>query len=570
MRVEYDKQTDDWLLQQYVLSRNQEAFAVLVRRYGPMVWGVCRRIVRHTQDAEDAFQATFAVLARKSRSIRRRRMIGSWLHQVARRIALRARATSNRRELAMPVVVTETIAEAVASQATSDHAEVLDDEIARLPAILRVPIILCYLEGLTNREAAERLGCPEGTIVSRLARGRDKLRLGLTRRGVVLGGTAAIATLLSEAGSAAPLLPGLSQSALACGLLPATGAISGGAILSVGAARLATEALQTLARRTLIGYAMLVACCAVGIAAFAGLALSLGLPLGGRLVNNDALGEGANRGVRRPALSLERIWQGEDLEFVGGATAAEHAALSQDCRWVVDGQSIRFKWQDVTMFSADFRIDSSRQPYAIDVQSGDSPAIPEGSVSRGAFLLNGIALEVCTAHADGERPEFVRAGIVTPPAPDRPAVRAGLVGYSRLRRLNRSFEADDLQGKWVIERLEAGGEEMPLDAQTRQGANFDNGTYTISLVVGGNASEMSGTFVLDPARPARFLKMRPTGGQSFLCLYEIEGDTLRLAVAAPGAARPEKFKTEPGQLHMSWVLRRAKPPGPDGSAPRPP
>jgi len=567
MRVEYDKQTDDWLLQQYVLSRNQEAFAVLVRRYGPMVWGVCRRIVRQTQDAEDALQATFAVLARKARSIRRRRSIGGWLHQVARRIALRARATSSRREVVMPVAITDKAVEPVVGQAVVDHTEVLDDEIARLPTLLRLPIILCYLEGLTNREAADRLGCPEGTIVSRLARGRDKLRLGLTRRGVVLGGTTAVAALLAETGSAGPLLPGLLQSALACGLLPATGVISGGSILSVGAARLATEALQTLARRTLAGFAVLIACGTLGIAAVAGLTLSLGLPLGGRLVHNDALGQLADRGAAQPVLSLEGVWQGEDLEFIGGATPAEHATLSQDCRWVVVAQSIRFKWQDVTIFSADFQIDSSHQPHTIDLELTDPPA---RAARSGAFRLNQTALEVCTAEPAGQRPDKIRAGIVTPPAGDQPVTRAGLVGYSRLRRLDRSFEAEDLQGKWVAEHFEAGGEDSPIAVQVRDWARFDNGTYKLSHFQGGNVVEFGGTFMLDPAHPATFLEMRPNPEQSFLCLYEIEGDTLRLAVAAPGAARPEKFKTEPGQLHMSWVFRRPKPPGPDGPEARPP
>jgi RNA polymerase sigma factor (sigma-70 family) len=572
MRVEYDKQNDDWLLQQYVQSRDQEAFAVLVRRYGPMVWGVCRRIVRHTQDAEDALQATFAVLARKARSIRRQRTIGSWLHQVARRIALRARATVNRRDVVMPVVATITAAvEPVVGAAAVDHTELLDDEIARLPKLLRLPIILCYLEGLTNREAAERLGCPEGTIVSRLARGRDKLRLGLVRRGVIIGGTAGLTTLLAESGSAAPLLPELAQAALACGQLPANGALVSGSVLSAGAARLATETLRALSLRSLAGVAAIIVCAAVGLATLASLFLALGVPLGGQLVHNDALGKSADGGGTVTGLSLDGVWQAEDLEFIGGDTPAEHSALSADCRWVITGRTIRFKWQDVIDHVGDFEINASYQPFSIDIgPTATLSTTLSGAVLRGAVRLDRSALEVCTAADNGRRPNFVRAGCVSRTPDDTRKVRIGLVGYARLRRLDRSLEAEELQGKWVLQHLEAGGEEYPIDDQGRQGARFDNGTYRLYHVANGNVLEIPGTFTLDPTQPARFMQMAPSAGEPFQCLYEIEGDTLRLAGAAPGSPRPDKFKTKPGQLHMFWVFRRASSTRVDGPTPRPP
>jgi RNA polymerase sigma factor (sigma-70 family) len=572
MRVEYDKQNDDWLLQQYVQSRDQEAFAVLVRRYGPMVWGVCRRIVRHTQDAEDALQATFAVLARKARSIRRQRTIGSWLHQVARRIALRARATVNRRDVVLPVAATITAAvEPVVGAPAVDHTELLDDEIARLPKLLRLPIILCYLEGLTNREAAERLGCPEGTIVSRLARGRDKLRLGLVRRGVIIGGTAALTTLLAESGSAAPLLPELAQAALACGRLPATGALAGGSILSAGAARLATEALRALSLRSLAGVSVIIACGIVGLATLAGMFLPVAVPLGGQLVHNDALGQPAGSGGTPTGLSLEGVWQADDLEFIGGDTPAEHAALSADCRWVISGKTIQFKWQDVIEHAGDFQTDTSCRPYAIDVVPTATLSTALSSAQlRGVFLLDRSALEVCTSTGNARRPDFVRPGRVSPKTDDNRKVRIGLVGFARLRRLDRSFEAENLQGKWVLQHMEAGGDVWPLDEQRRQGARFDNDAYTLYHVQDGKVFEIPGTFTLDPTQPARFMEMAPSGGEPFQCLYEIEGDTLRLAGAAPGFPRPEKYKTEPGQPQMSWIFRRAGSKAVDSPTARPP
>lgn len=562
MRVEYDDQTDDWLLQQYVLSRNQDAFAVLVRRYGPMVWGICRRIVRHTQDTEDALQATFAVLARKARSIRRQRTIGGWLHQVARRIALRARANSNRRNAVMPVAVSITAVEPAVEpaipKAAVDHSDILDDEISRLPVLLRLPIILCYLEGLTNRQAAERLGCTEGTVVSRLARGRAKLRLGLTRRGVILGGMAALTAFLAEIVSAAPLPPELSQKALACGLLPPKGSVFGGSILTAGASRLADATLKAMNQSRFVGYVALIAC-VLGLTGVVLRTAGLALPFGGRLFQFGVQGQPGDPARNATNLQIAGIWQGEDLEFVGGATPDEHAELSRDCRWVVSGQKIQFKWKDAIVLSAGFQMDSSSTPNAIDIRPTDPQPRPGGETLLGAFRRDLSVLEVCTAEVAGRRPGNIRAGIVATPEGDATEIRAGLVGYAKLRRIDRSIEAEELQGKWVLEHMEASGTDYALDDQRRQGALFDNGSYTLYHVQDGNVLEIRGTYTLDPSRPAEFMEMNPLGGQSFSCLYQIEGDTLRLVGAAPGSARPKEFKTEPGQMHMSWVFRRAKP-----------
>src|SRR5258708_4088073 len=155
MLVESPEQSDDRLLQAYLISKDQDAFAVLVQRYGPMVWGICRRILRHTHDAEDAFQATFAVLVRKAPSIRKKRALGGWLHQVARRAGLRAGAKASGQEDTVDASILVSLERApVATEKDSaviEQTAILDEEIARLPESLRMPVIMCYLQGLTNR-----------------------------------------------------------------------------------------------------------------------------------------------------------------------------------------------------------------------------------------------------------------------------------------------------------------------------------------------------------------------------------------------------------------------------------
>jgi RNA polymerase sigma-70 factor (ECF subfamily) len=565
MLVASEELSDDRLLGDYVLSRNQESFAVLVRRYGPLVWGVCRRTAGHTHDAEDAFQATFAVLARKAASIRRRRSIGAWLHQVARRIALRVRTTSLRGKTAMDSLVTGLESRPSADAAAADRDEMLDDEIGRLPESLRLPIVMCYLQGLTNREAGERLGCPEGTIVSRLARARDLLRLRLVRRGIVLGSAAAVASLLTEAGSAAPLAPSLAQAALRCGLLSATRGAASGGILSAGAARLAEEMIGTLSRRSLLLRSGLLA------GGIGSLALVVGIR--GCIENTgtrrDAAGAGLNLALSgapdqglnpniASATPLDGIWEGEDLEFVGGSDPAEHDQRSRLARWVVAAGMIRFKWQDQPLLAARFSADPSSHSGAIDYTITEGPQEMLLSSLPGLFEVRDQTLEVCSAAAGDDRPESIKTGLVDAPGDDAVTIRVGLAGYARLRRLDRSLEAEDLQGKWVLQQMEAGGQEMPIDRQGRQAAAFHDYRYVLYLVNNDAVLELGGTYTLDAAQPARFLEMHPEGGgDAMKCLYEIEGDTLRLCMAAPGGPRPAEFKTMPNQNHMSMRLKRA-------------
>jgi RNA polymerase sigma factor (sigma-70 family) len=184
-------------------NAGQAAFEEVVRRHGPMVLGVCHRILADRQAAEDAFQATFLVLALKAHSVRKRESLGPWLHGVAARVAHRARVLERRRR------ETELPAESLALTRTdgrdSEQAEVrsiLDEELERLPEKYRRPVVLCYLEGQTQEEAARVLGWTKGTVSGRLARAKDLLRGRLARRG--LASTAAFvgAYLAPESASA--------------------------------------------------------------------------------------------------------------------------------------------------------------------------------------------------------------------------------------------------------------------------------------------------------------------------------------------------------------------------------
>src|SRR5262249_43703052 len=176
------------LLQRWSARRDAAAFEVLLWRHGPMVLGLCRRLLRDPRDVEDPFQATFLALVRRAGAIRRPEAIrrgeagGSWLFRVAYRAALRARAEAPRARPLDPRALEGVAAGPGPEPGRDELRAVLDEEVSRLPARYRVPLILCYFQGKTNDEAARELGCAAGTVASRLGRRRRRVAVRLGRR----------------------------------------------------------------------------------------------------------------------------------------------------------------------------------------------------------------------------------------------------------------------------------------------------------------------------------------------------------------------------------------------------
>jgi RNA polymerase sigma factor (sigma-70 family) len=196
--------TDGQLLERFAAERQETAFEALVWRHGTMVLNVCRRLLRRPQDAEDAFQATFLLLVRKAGSIHKRESVGSWLYKVAYRVALRARHAETRRAQREPQGLEFPAAEPDDHLLWRDLRPLLDEEVNRLPEKYRRAVVLCYLSGKSTEEAAAQLGCPRGTVLSRLAWARARLRGRLARRGLAPTAAALAAVLSEKAASAAP------------------------------------------------------------------------------------------------------------------------------------------------------------------------------------------------------------------------------------------------------------------------------------------------------------------------------------------------------------------------------
>ena len=253
---------DPLLLERFASGQEEAAFAALVRRHGPLVWGVCWRLLRQQQDAEDAFQATFLLLARKAGSLKRPEALGPWLHGVATRTALKARTGAARRRACERQAAAPAVGPAD-DAVWRDLRPLLDEAVGGLPEKYRVPFVLCYLEGRTVTEVAERLGCPRGTVATRLAWARGRLRARLARRGVALSAAVLTTALARGAAPAAVPAPLTWKTAEAAWGLAANGAATAGA--SATAVALAKGVLNAMfLTKGKVGVAVLVAASAVG------------------------------------------------------------------------------------------------------------------------------------------------------------------------------------------------------------------------------------------------------------------------------------------------------------------
>jgi RNA polymerase sigma factor (sigma-70 family) len=376
--------TDKLLLERFTRQKDEAAFAALVRRHGPMVLGVCQRILHNLNDAEDAFQATFVVLVRKSGSLTRPELLANWLYGVACRTALNAKAELTRRR-ACEIQVVNMPAEVTDEVDWHDLRQVLDEEVNRLPEKYRVPFVLCYLEGKTNAEASQQLGCPKGTILSRLARARERLRVRLIRRGLVVS-AGLFAVLLTENITSAILPAALADATVKAAIQFAVGKAATTGIVSVKVAALTTGVLRTMFLAKLKTVAMLV--------------LLLGLLCGVAALLRDRAGA-----VQPRQQKASDAWKDEDKKKLQGTwytvsvqshgmKVPEERILAKDVRLVVKGDQWTLKeMQGDADKEFTVRLDSGKKPKAINIvyQTGEN----KGKTSLGIYELDGNTLRVC-------------------------------------------------------------------------------------------------------------------------------------------------------------------------------
>jgi RNA polymerase sigma factor (sigma-70 family) len=388
--------TDGQLLGAFLEQRDEAAFAALVRRHGPMVLGVCCRVVGHHHDAEDAFQTTFLVLARKASSVVPREMLGNWLHGVAYQTARKARAMSIKQRAREKQVVRLPEPAAPPPDPGDDLSSLLDRELGQLPAKYRLPIVLCDLEGQTRKEAARRLGWPEGTVSSRLARGRALLGRRLARRGVVAG---LLALGVAQQATSAALPPALLAATVTGAALVASGRMLAPGTFSAKVVALTQEVLKSM----LLAKLKLTATLVLLLGLLGGVAgLLLTAPPQPAAAQQPPLFP-ANHGPDSPKsrdapqeksiqgnwtlLRVERDGRGLKVE----AGSVELVVTNQFLIWKEQGQDRGFT----------YKLDPAKGPGQIDLTSLVEGA-DKGRLIRGIYALEGDRLMIC--ESDGARP----------------------------------------------------------------------------------------------------------------------------------------------------------------------
>ena len=369
------------LLRAFADRADQAAFAELVRRHGGLVLGVCRRVLDDAPDADDAFQAVFLVLARKAGSVRSPERLGNWLYGVAVRCAKRAKARAARRR-ARELPMTERPGPGGDPADWRDVRPVLDEEIARLPEKLRAVVVLCELEGVSRADAAAKLGVPEGTVSSRLARGKDALRRRLVKRGVALSAVG-VGVLLTRAAPAA-VSPGLAAQTVSAAIGFAAG---GAATAGAAAAGLATTEIKLM---------------------FWMKALKVGLAA----AVVAAAGGGAAVGYARLAAAAEDKKSDKDkLQGEWKVLSVKVGGNDAELRDEVVGQKMTFREDKMTLtrksngyFEATYTLDPSKDPKQADFTVLVGPEADKGKVAAAIYKLDGAKLTLHLSHPGQDRP----------------------------------------------------------------------------------------------------------------------------------------------------------------------
>jgi RNA polymerase sigma factor (sigma-70 family) len=593
-----DEPSDGQLLGRFLAQRDEGAFATLMRRHGPVVLAVCQRVLRNLHDAEDAFQATFLVLARKGASVRKHHSLAAWLHRVALNLARTASATAAQRQAREREVVPIPATDTVDDVASRDWQQLLHEEVDRLPKKYRVPVILCHFKGATHDEAARQLGWPLGTVSGRLARARGMLRTRLARRGLALT-TAGLAAMLTAEASAVvpPALLGLT-------LRAAVSFAAGGAV-SAGVVALAKGALQTMTATKLM--LVLLVLSAVGL-------LGSLFALGGS-AREGPRGDDSAPGVialRAPVapprekkesdMAESEPVRVEGLEFVALIPkripvpdgAARDVALGLRITnisdkpltisvfdvilpWIVNtvdgvklGAELRRKdtpkhLPPVTLapgkswtWQPRARLDRTTDRATLRLSGPDGLGAPGGwSISTLKVGKHRLSIAYHNSNAkQGDVPLWV--GKATTKEVEFEIVENREPGEKPAAKPVEDAAKGDLEklrGTWRLVAAEEGGKPLPP-------ANFGRNTHWVFSGADGTFKSgkrvMSGTVTLDPAKDPKWIDLTLGKDMVLQGIYELKGDTLRVFLLPAGSGRPTEFKTREGAPQTIGTYERVK------------
>jgi RNA polymerase sigma factor (sigma-70 family) len=565
--------TDGQLLTDYISGLDGASLAALVHRHGPMVWGVCRRMLRNYHDAEDAFQATFLVLIRKAASIESRELLANWLYGVVHQTAMKARATAakrNERERQL----TEMPEPAVADPGIwRDLQPQLDEELSRLPRMYRVVIVLCDLEGKTRKEVARQLNCPEGTVAGRLARARAILAKRLSRRGVVVSGVWLGALVSAQAASA-----GLPM-AVACSMIKTATLVALGqevaAAVSPRVAALITGVTKAMFRSKI--KRLLATALVVGLA-LGGAGVGAGLLSGPAAVARQSRGGGQDyppvltstqeenkqapdkqgekpnppaADAKRDMANLQGTWRVVDTEEQGYNIYDKELKET----FVVKGRTMTYLQDGKVQVTMTITLDPTKSPPAIILEFTDGGE--KSHKNYAVYKLDGDTLKLrmndkFQGNSQDERPTDF-------------STENGKEGVLFiLKQGDPQRDMANLEGTWrVVGGEEQGNKIAEKDVkEAKETFVFKGRTMTycrdgkvlVTMKIGLNPTKSPPAIMLE-------LTDGKEKGQHNHAIYKLDGDTLKLRMNDKFGGnsedeRPTDFSTENGKEAVLFILKR--------------
>jgi RNA polymerase sigma factor (sigma-70 family) len=572
-----DALPDAELLDRFARYADHPAFEVLVRRHGPMVFGVCRRMLANAADADDAFQAAFLVLIRKARSLHSADRLGPWMYGVACRVAMKARSCEARRAR-LRTEATDMIPDPTAPDDIPDWLPILDAELSALPAKYRDPLVLCELQGATRADAAKQLGIPEGTLSSRLARGRELLRKRLLKHGTLLpaGGLAVLfsAGNVGRATAPAVLLTRMCEVAKV-----ATGTSTG--VVPAGAARLTDEVLKTMfltKLRLAGGLFALFAMAAIGLSATAPPSEKPGAPLDKSAKKAPAPPAAKAPPATEPKMPLPPAPPLSAVGFADPGTVPQSDRDAMQGLWVLekvdvgkgrspdelrDGKMQFLVAGDVWWGMASPGLSDGLTPMRVNLDSTKNPKWLDmidpkdtNKPARCIYEHDGDKLRIATGNgADVPRPaEFT-------------ADEEARVTVMHFRREKLPPAGDPaLVGSWVggTATLEGGSQRKP----TQQAEVIGGYIFVFSSEKGRGNDWIGGKYTVDTTKNPKWIDVdlvstaKDEKVTKLYGCYEVADGHLKMALGVKRVTRPLEFKDADSVLHLDLGLKKAAPPAP--------
>jgi RNA polymerase sigma factor (sigma-70 family) len=553
--------TDAQLLERFAVRRDEPAFAALMVRHGPMVLGVCRRLLHDADQAEDAFQAAFLVLARKAGSIQRRPLLSAWLYGVAYKVSARLRGRTWRRQARETAGVDLASVAANIDPDPSDLPPLLHQEVQRLPDKYRNPIVLCYLEGKTHEEAALLLHWPLGTVKTRLARARDLLRSSLTRRGV-----AASEGMMATALAANPLTASakLTDATIRAATRFAADAVGVDKLASARAIALSQGVLRTMMlTKVKIAGVLILAATMLGGGGGAGWLAYRAPAEEPRLPPVAKAEDKANDKANDDKDAIQGTWKVTGVEM-GGKEAPDDPQIKnmKSSKWVITADKITISLPNQARQDASYKLDPTKKPKHLDFKPLDGPASEKGKTGHGLYSLDGDVLKVCMP--------------MSPEADERPTeLRTKEGGKALLITLKREKPAKDkpkedkpeadkqaIQGTWQVTDVETKDKKTPDPTGALKKIKTQQWTFTadkVTVRTPGEEAILASAYRMDSSKNPKEIDITPGkgNGEPGPGLYRLEGDVLTLCFPGPGGGlRPTELAADDAGKSILLTLKR--------------